>query len=120
MYKLFSVTKSKTNVLGFWKDESGKIFRDKIRIVENLNGLKLYCAKKVLFSQGEKSVFYIAEKLNTAIIENVNGQKQYLKHCITWKEKKLRPSLVKMLLELHGGLTIFKNKNDYILELWKE
>ena len=119
MYKLYSVTKKKTGILGLWKDENGKVFRDKIKIVKNLNGLKLYCAKKALFANGEKSVFYIAEKLNTAIIENENGQKQYLRHRITWKEKRLKASFVKLLLELHGGLTIFKNKNDYTLSIWK-
>ena len=30
MYNLYDVTKEKTNVLGFWKDENGKIFINQV------------------------------------------------------------------------------------------
>ena len=118
MYNLYDVTKEKTNVLGFWKDENGKIFRDRIIIFKNLSGENLYKMKKILFSQGEKAVFYC--DFQTAIIENANGQKQYLRHCITWQEKKLRPSLIKELVLQHNGVTVYKNENSFTFEIWKQ
>jgi hypothetical protein len=118
-YNLYTVTKEKTKILGLWKDnESGKIFRDNI-VIKNLSGENLYKEKKALFSSGEKAVFYILENLKIAIIENENGQKEVLQNCITWTRKNLRPSLVKFLLHEYNGVTIFKNQNGYILEIWK-
>jgi hypothetical protein len=119
MYKLYTITKEKSGIRGFWKAENGKIYRDKITIENYLSGLELYHAKKALFALGEKAVFYLADKINSAIIENENGKKDFLRHKITWNENKLRPSLVKALLFQHGGLTIFKNENDYTIEIWK-
>ena len=117
MYKLYTVTKNKTGILGLWKNENGKIFRDNI-IIKNLNGKELYQEKKSLFCDGEQVVFYT--DFENAIIESASGKLEILRHRITWQENKLRPSLVKALLVQHGGLTIFKNKNDFTLELWKE
>lgn len=116
MYKLYTIAKKKTGILGFWRDENGKIFRDKIKI-ENLSGEALYFAKKALFASGEKAVFY--RDFENAIIESASGEKEVLRHCITWEEKKLRPSLVKALLCQHNGLTIFKTEKGFTLELWK-
>jgi hypothetical protein len=117
MYKLYTIAKNKTGICGFWHDENGKIFRDKIRI-ENVNGENLYKKKKALFSNGEKSVFYIAHDI--AIIENANGKKEFLRNKILWHENKLKVSLVKALLCQHNGLTIYKRENGYLIELWKK
>ena len=122
MYKLYNITKEKSNIRGFWIDKNGKIFRDKIKI-EFLPYKRFLINRKMLFESGEKSVFYVLEytfKNNIAYIESASGEAETLRHCITWQEKHLRPSLVKILLKLHGGLTIFKNENDYIIEIWKE
>ena len=115
MYKLYSITKEKSDIIGFWQ-ENGKIYIDKIKI-ENLSGEALYFAKKALFASGEKAVFY--RDFENAIIESASGEKEVLSHCITWQENNLKPSLVKALLVQHGGLTIFKNENSYTLEIWK-
>jgi len=48
MYNLYTVTKSKTNVLGLWRDENGKVFRDKIRI-ENCENPKILNEKMRLY-----------------------------------------------------------------------
>lgn len=117
MFKLYSVTKEKTNCKGFWKDNKGKIFVDNIQ-PKILSGEALYFEKKALFANGEKAVFYILENLKIAIIENENGQKEVLENCITWTRKNLRPSLVKFLLHEYNGITIFRNENGYTLEAW--
>ena len=117
MYKLYSVTKKKTGILGLWQDEKGRIYRDKILIKEfsTLSGMRE--EKFSLFDSGEKAVFYC--KGNKAFIESANGKLDILRHKITWKEKRLKASFVKLLLENHGGITIFKNENSYTLEIWK-
>ena len=114
---LYSVTKQKTKSVGFWQDNNGKVFRDNIEKVF-CNGKTLYYTKKVLFSNGEKAVFY--KDFENAIIENENGQKQILRHCITWKEKRLKASFVKALLVQHNGFTITREGNEFSIELWKE
>jgi hypothetical protein len=116
MYKLYSITKEKSKIRGFWKAENGKIYIDKIKI-ENLSGEALYFAKKALFASGEKAVFY--RDFENAIIESASGEKEVLRHCITWEENKLKPSLVKILLALHGGFTVYKNEKGFLIELWK-
>lgn len=121
MYKLYTITKEKSKIRGFWQDNNGKIFRDKIALQYlNYNDFKI--AREKLFASGEKAVFYVLEytyKNNLAMIEGANGESEALRHCITWQEKKLRPSFVKALLCQHNGLTIHKNENGFLIELWK-
>jgi hypothetical protein len=117
MYKLYSVTNKKTGILGFWRDENGKVFRDKIKI-------KTFCAlprKDIakLFLQGEKSVFYTSDD-KIAVCLNSDYTKKALCHCIKWNEKKLRPQFIKELILQHNGVTIYKNENDFTFEIWRE
>jgi hypothetical protein len=117
-YILYNVLKNKkANSCGFWKAESGKIYIDKIEKI-SLNGEELHKAKKALFASGEKAVFYT--DFQTAIIENEKGEKTYLKHCIKWNEKNLRPSLFKALILQHGGFTVTRGEKSFSIELWKE
>lgn len=118
MKKFYFVAKYKTNALGFWKDNQGKIFIDKIHIKECYSDYAFLINKRKSFLNGEKAIFYIEN--NFAIIESENGEKTFLKNCIRWKEKKLNHSFIKELLNQHNGFTIIKNDNDFIFELWKE
>lgn len=122
MYKLYTIAKKKTGILGLWQDDNGKVYRDKIRIKSFPDygknwAEKWQLAKDNLFIQGEKAIFYVYE--NKAYILTSDGKRQFLSHRIVWQENKLRPSLVKALLVQHGGLTIFKNENDYTIQIWK-
>ena len=116
MYKLYSITKEKSFIRGFWKDKSGKIFVDKIKI-QFLPYKRFLINRKMLFDNKENAIFYC--KGNKAFVENVNGKLEILRHRITWQENNLKPSLVKALLVQHGGLTVFKNENGYTIEIWK-
>jgi hypothetical protein len=117
MYKLYSITKEKSKIRGFWRDENGKIYIDKIKIENCENSQSLNEKSKALFLQGEKAVFYSA--INGAFIESASGKLEFLRHKITWQENKLRPSFVKELLKQNGGLTIYKEKNGFKIEIWK-
>ena len=116
MIKLYCIVKNKTDILGLWKDEKGKIYFDNIEI-KNLDYNHFSIEGNKLFLSGEKAIFYILD--NKAYIEDEKGNRTILRHRITWKEKKIEASFIKLLLELHGGLTVFKNKNDYTLSIWK-
>jgi hypothetical protein len=118
MYKLYSISKEKTNVSGFWRDENGKVYRDKIHIKSFPTLSAMRETKFSLFYNGENAVFYCKGK--KAFIEYSNGKLETLRNCITWQEKKLRPSLVRALLVQHSGLTVYKNENGYTIEIWKE
>jgi len=115
MYKLYSISKEKTDILGLWKDNN-KIYRDNI-IIKDIPLINKQWENQALFDNGEKSIFYVYGK--KAYCESKEGKIDILKHRITWKEKRLRHSFIKELLKQNNGLTIFKNKNDYTLELWK-
>jgi len=117
MYNLYTVTKEKSKIRGFWKAESGKIYIDKIKIENCENSQSLNEKSKALFLQGEKAVFYSA--INGAFIESASGKLDFLGHKITWQEKKLRPSFVKALLVQHGGFTVYKNEKGFLFELYK-
>ena len=117
MIKLYTVTKKKTNIKGFWKDEKGKIFIDNIKI-------KSFCSyprKEIisLFNNGEKAIF-CAWNDKHALIVDYNYNKSILKHCITWNEKHLKPSYIKELLNQHSGMTIYRNEGNFTIEIWKE
>jgi len=122
MYKLYTITKEKSKIRGFWQENGkGKIFRDKIA-PQYLNYTDFKIAREKLFASGEKAVFYVLEytyKNNMAYIESANGEAQALRHCITWQEKHLRPSLIKTLLFQHGGFTVYKNEKGFKIEIWK-
>jgi hypothetical protein len=117
MYNLYTISKKKSNIVGFWQDDK-KIYRDNIVIKSFSSYRKFQLGIKKLFLQGEKAVFY--EKLNIGYIENNNGMIEKLPYKIELREKTLKAGYIKALLFQHNGLTIFKNKNGYLIELWKE
>ena len=117
MIKLYRVMEEKTSIKGYWK-EKNKVYIDNIQIKECYTKYSFLINKRKLFHSGEKAVFYIRN--NHAIIEDRQGNKTILKHCIKWNEKRITKSYLKELLKNHNGITIYKNKNDYTIELWKE
>lgn len=127
MIYLYTVSKHKTNVKGFWKDDKGKIYVDNIYFLpfsDDIKGLGMYPLrafneeKQKLFNASEKTIFYNSH--DKAFIENKEGNVDILRHKITWHEKSLKASYIKALLENHNGLTIYKDDDGgFIIELWK-
>lgn len=118
MIKLFDIVNYKTGVKGFWIDKN-KIYIDNVRIKEVKEGYSFVISKRILFNvKKQKAIFYINK--GKAYIEDIKGNKTILNHCIRYKENHLKTSYIKTLLNQHSGLTIYKNENDYTIELWKE
>lgn len=124
--QLYTVTRKKTDIVGLWKDNNGKIYRDNIIIKEYISYVKFQRAIGKLFSLGEKAVFYIVNGI--AAIEYAPGAApgpreeskiEYLVNCIRYNEKNLKASYIKTLLKNHAGITIFRNKGCYTIEIWK-
>jgi hypothetical protein len=116
MFTLYSVTKNKSDTIGFWKDDTQKIYKDYI-ILKKLKYIKFQQGIAKLFRQGEKAVFY--ESLGLGYIESSEGKTEVLKHRIELKEKHLSAGYVKALLNNHNGLTIFREKQGYKIIIWK-
>ena len=119
MIKLFDVVNYKTNVKGYWLD-NGKIYIDNVNIKEfSKENYAFIISKRKLFRiKKQLAVFYI--KNNIAYIEDCKGNITILKNKIAWNEKRITKEYLKILLLQHKGLTIYKNDNDYTIEIWKE
>ena len=116
MNTIYKVVKRKTKAKGFWID-NGKIYRDNIEIIPfQSNGELQYNIEK-LFKLGELAVFYIIG--NTAYIKSREGSISKFKHKVEWKEKTLKPSYIKALINQHKGLTITRENSIFILTIWK-
>ena len=118
MNKIYEVTKSKTNIKGFWKDESGKVYIDNIKIYPLSNVLDFESKLFLLFKQGEKAVF--CESKDKAFIIDENGGYKTLSNKVKLYRKTLSFNEIKNLLDENGGLTIFKREDYFKIEYWKE
>lgn len=115
--KLYVIQKKKSDVIGFWKDENGKVYKDYIKIKSFSSYVKFQRGIAKLFQQGEKAIFY--EKIGLGYIENANGKIEVLPYKIELKEKTLKSAYIKELILQHNGLTIFREKNIYKIVIYK-
>jgi hypothetical protein len=127
---LYTVTKKKTNIKGFWKDEKGKLHIDNIIIKNYSNYRKLQLNLKELFigiywldddgnisKSGEKAVFYTFNDVLAYIEDNRGNKTILLKHdVITYYH--INKGIVKTLLNKYNGFTCFKEGKVYKIELW--
>ncbi len=118
MIKIHDIVKHRSDVRGYWLD-NGKVYHDNIEVKEinSYNNLNV-SIKKLFVIKNQIAVFY--KKFNKAYIEYQNGHIIELKTCIIINVKKLSKEHIKTLLFKHGGLTIFKNKYDYTIEIWNK
>ena len=117
MYKLYDIVKHKTSIKGFWLNK-GKVYIDNINIIFCNGNYSFNGYKHILFEQKQQeAIFYI--KNNQAYIENKQGNLTILKHRICYREPSLKCSYIKELLKQHGGLTIYRKANHYIIEIWR-
>jgi hypothetical protein len=114
MYKLYDIVNYKTDTRGYWL-YNNRVYRDNIKIL-HIKDIKDY--KHILFNdKKQEAIFYIVN--NKAYIEYKQGNRSILKHCIRYKEKHITKGYLKALLYQHKGLTIYKHKGYYTIEIWK-
>ena len=116
MYKLYNVVKHKTNIKGFWQDK-GKVYIDNINISTCYADYVFVRKARKLFNSGELAIFYIKD--GKAYIEDNKGNLTVLKHCIRYKKKYISKDYIKALLKQYEGLTIYREGDQYIIEIWK-
>jgi hypothetical protein len=116
MFKLYTIAKKKTGILGLWQDENGKIFRDNIKI-KSFNSVPRKDIAK-LFSKGEKAVFYTSNDLK-AVCVNADYSQVILPYKIELREKTLSCGYIKELLKNHNGFTIFRENDGFKIVIYK-
>jgi hypothetical protein len=115
---MLEVTKKKTDIKGFWKDETGKVHIDNIKLFYPQNAGEFESKLFIMFSEGEKAVFTYGK--NKAFIINKNGDTITLNQKISERVDKLSFNQIKNWLNEYGGVTVFKSPMGYLLESWKE
>lgn len=107
--------KRKTMARGFWGDnKTGKLYYDYIE--------RWYCLYEDFISHArktnEKAVFY-TQGLFAYVIDMNNGYKTCFQKRKKWyTDKKNLRTLIKSVILLYGGCTVFKLRDEYIIEVW--
>lgn len=117
MIKLYDIVNYKTNIRGYWLDKN-KVYKDNIRISNIKTNIRFKTEKHFLFDYKKQlAVFYI--KFDRAYIENKEGDITILKNLIEYRLNKLSKDKIKELLYKYNGLTIIKEKNCYVIQIWQ-
>lgn len=118
--KVFIPCKIKTDVFGYWIDESGKLYKDNI-IIQSVNAIQYNRLKNNLFKQGEKAIFYTENE--KAYIEDkekilkLNEKREFYSNIIN-------ENVLKRLCADYGGCTVYAVKDNeggflhYKIEYW--
>ncbi|GAH11146.1 unnamed protein product, partial [marine sediment metagenome] len=99
----------------YWVD-NGKLYKDNIIRKKYKNYQALSQGIKDLFIKEEKSVFYTLK--NRGFCIDNSGQLSVYNKRLRLRRKKLSKNFVKLLLLKFGGLTIYKLKNKFIIEIF--
>ena len=114
MYKLYNVTKDKSKIIGFWRDNR-KIYKDNINLLSCKDTKVLNDKISILFAKGEKAIFYTFN--NMAFVKNAR-ETEILNNRIYKIYKRLKPSIVKKLILKYNGLTVYRIKRQYAIEIY--
>jgi hypothetical protein len=116
--KIFQVTKEKTSCRGFWKNDSGKVFIDRIKVLSSSRPEVIEAEKQALFDKGEEAVFI--RESDRALIYDRAGNVTELKHNIIFYRENLSFNEIKTFISIYGGLTIYKIGGLYLIEAWQK
>lgn len=114
--KIFEVVKEKTSCRGYWKDETGKLYKDNIKLYKAENALDFENKVNDLFFKGEKCVF--SRGVNRAYLIYPLLRQEELRQYTQVFITKLKSSIVKKMLKENNGLTVYRLENGYLLETW--
>lgn len=119
MKTLYYITKYKTNISGYWKDEHGKLHKDNILLKPCNTEQKFKSYKNLLFTlKHQQAIFYKIG--HCAITENRQGSMQIFNNCIStqannYKELK---TAIKTHIFKYNGATIIRHNNFYTITSW--
>ena len=114
---IYEVSKKKTNILGLWKDNTGKIYRDYIKFYHPKNANEFNSKIELMFLQDEKAIFVKGKDKAFCISQyNLISFSQN----IQYKREKLSFNEIKNLLNEYNGLTIIKENNSFLIDIWQE
>jgi hypothetical protein len=113
---IFTVTKEKTKIIGYWLDSEGKLYKD------NIKPVKVFCDSQAdelinsLFAKGEKAIFMTGD--NAAYIINKNDAFDILPIQILkyYKLETLTDDFIKRLCKKYNGLTIDYNHHGTLAD----
>lgn len=110
----------KTGAVGLWKDLTGKIHRQNITLKPYfaIEHFMFEYAKASLLQQGQDLIFY-KNIHGKGVIENKQKGRTYLENRVLIRENHLRIAYIKELLNQHGGLTLYRLKEGYLIEIYK-
>lgn len=119
---LFRVVENETDIIGYWRDGEGQVYRDYIEARQYFatETFNLNQAIKNMFYDGEKCVFY-KNVYNEGVIAYPDKTCEILKTRLVI-EYTCQPCEVdiRLLLDKHNGLTIYKIDNgNYLIEIYK-
>lgn len=121
MYKIYlPITRQeKSSIHGLWRD-NGKTYHDNIQQVNrdtfNKSKAEYFCIKYnqlALFFTGQNDTIGYCYTQRTQSIETYN-KRLIVKH----NQKAGLKDLIKKYLTIYGGLTIYKEVNGYIIEVY--
>lgn len=115
--KVYTPVSFESDTKGYWLDNDGKLYEDNI-IIQSCNIQNLPRIKHILFSKGEKAVFYVQNGI--AHIEDKAEGLTLLRECkrVTCYSNIIDKERIKKLCNKFGGCTVYKNKNRYKIEVW--
>ena len=114
---IYEVSKQKTSIKGFWKDTKGKVYIDNIKLFEPKNICEFESKLYLLFNSGELAIFVKSKQ--KAFIINKDDTIIELSKNIQFKREKLSFNEIKDLLNLYNGITVIKEDNHFIIDIWQ-
>jgi len=116
-YNLYNISKANTSIKGYWKDETGKVYIDNIR-VDRMHKKPFKKVVKELFKEGEKAILYRLG--NKGIVLDANGKTNILNKRIEYKLKNSFSNYTKIkeLMNKYGGCTVYSKKGYIIIEVF--
>lgn len=125
MYTLYTVKDTKSQIMGFWRDDKGKLYVNNIQPVKYSRRRELKEGIQKLFDRGRQAVFYTesikGKEVGKGVCIGKEGKKTVYHNKLLLKRSRLSGQEVRRLLLKHGGLTIYnykRSKGFYLIEVY--
>lgn len=110
--------KQKTNIRGFWKSPSGKIYYDYLVIKQSYIINNDVC-DNLKRKYNQAAIFYIEDGRAYIFNNSKDVQELSTRHCeIIPKNKGNLKQNIKRFLKLYGGVTVYIKGSFYVIETW--